>query len=70
MTRPSLVLADEPTGNLDAAATRQIMALFDEMHWSGQTVVVVTHEADIAAHCGRTVELADGRIARDVINAR
>ena len=67
VTQPSLLLADEPTGNLDAATTRQIMALFDELRWSGQTIVVVTHEADIAAHCGRVVELEDGRVAKDVV---
>ena len=59
---PSILLADEPTGNLDAASTRRIMDLFDELHRSGQTVIVVTHEADIAARCRRVVTLADGRV--------
>ena len=62
VTSPSIMLADEPTGNLDADSTRQVMGLFDELHGLGQTVVVVTHEADIAAHCGRVVELVDGRV--------
>lgn len=62
VTSPSIVLADEPTGNLDADSTRQVMGLFDELHGIGQTVVVVTHEADIAAHCGRVVELVDGQV--------
>ena len=57
---PSILLADEPTGNLDARSTRQVMALFDALHAQGQTVIVVTHEADIAAHCQRVVELVDG----------
>lgn len=61
VTAPSILLADEPTGNLDAASTRQVMGLFDELHAGGQTVIVVTHEADIAAHCRRVIELVDGR---------
>ena len=64
VTSPSILLADEPTGNLDAQSTRQVMSLFDELHGLGQTVVVVTHEADIAAHCGRVVELVDGQVKR------
>ena len=63
VTSPAILLADEPTGNLDVAATRQVMGLFDELHGLGQTVVVVTHEADIAAHCQRTVTLVDGSVA-------
>ena len=61
VTAPSILLADEPTGNLDSASTRQVMGLFDELHAGGQTVIVVTHEADIAAHCQRVIELVDGR---------
>ena len=60
VTSPSILLADEPTGNLDSASTRQVMDLFDELHADGQTVIVVTHEDDIAAHCRRVVELVDG----------
>ena len=63
--RPSVILADEPTGNLDTAATLQVMGLFDALHRQGQTVLIVTHEPDVAARCQRTVELADGRIVRD-----
>jgi putative ABC transport system ATP-binding protein len=66
--RPAILLADEPTGNLDSRTSAEIMALFDELHGSGQTVVVVTHEPDIAAHCRRTIRLADGRIVEDVAN--
>ena len=65
VTRPAIILADEPTGNLDSAATRQVMDLFDDLHSGSQTVLVVTHEADVAARCERAVELADGRIVRD-----
>ena len=63
VTSPAILLADEPTGNLDAAATGQVLALFDELHGQGQTVVVVTHEADIAARCQRSIELVDGAVA-------
>lgn len=65
VTRPSILLADEPTGNLDSAATRQVMDLLDALHGEGQTILVVTHETDIATGCERIVELADGRIVRD-----
>jgi putative ABC transport system ATP-binding protein len=63
---PSILLADEPTGNLDSATSRDIMALFDELHAEGQTVILVTHEPDIAAHCLRAVRLADGVVVSDV----
>ena len=66
--KPSILLADEPTGNLDSRTSVEIMALFDELHRSGQTVVVVTHEPDIAAHCRRTLRVSDGRIVEDTIN--
>ena len=65
VTRPSIVLADEPTGNLDSTATLQVMGLLDTLHGEGQTILVVTHETDVAARCERTVELSDGRIVRD-----
>ena len=63
--RPSVLLADEPTGNLDSRTSAEIMALFDELHRDGQTVVVVTHEPDIAAHCRRTIRVSDGRVVED-----
>ena len=66
--RPAILLADEPTGNLDSRTSAEIMVLFDELHGSGQTVVVVTHEPDIAAHCRRTIRLGDGRIVEDHVN--
>jgi putative ABC transport system ATP-binding protein len=62
---PSILLADEPTGNLDSRTSAEIMALFDALHAQGQTVVVVTHEPDIAAHCRRTIRVLDGRIVED-----
>jgi len=65
---PSILLADEPTGNLDSKTSAEIMALFDELHQQGQTVIVVTHEPDIAAHCHRTIRMSDGKIVQDSIN--
>jgi putative ABC transport system ATP-binding protein len=67
-SEPSILLADEPTGNLDSATAADIMALFDTLHAEGQTLIVVTHEPDIAAHCRRSVRLSDGRVQSDVIN--
>ena len=62
---PSLLLADEPTGNLDSSTEREIMALFDELHEAGNTIVLVTHEPSIAARCPRAIRLADGRVVDD-----
>jgi putative ABC transport system ATP-binding protein len=67
---PSILLADEPTGNLDSATSTEIMALFDELHGQGNTVVLVTHEADIAEHAWRQVQLRDGKILSDHPTAR
>lgn len=67
---PSILLADEPTGNLDSKTSADIMALFDQLHQQGQTVIVVTHEPDIAAHCRRTIRLADGKVVQDSLNTR
>jgi putative ABC transport system ATP-binding protein len=69
VTRPAILLGDEPTGNLDSHTTGEIMALFDELHGEGHTIVLVTHEHDIAAHCARVVRLVDGRIVEDRRNA-
>lgn len=65
VNRPSLLLADEPTGNLDSRTSTEIMALFDELHAGGQTILLVTHEHDIAEHAYRTVALHDGIVASD-----
>jgi putative ABC transport system ATP-binding protein len=62
---PSILLADEPTGNLDSATGEEIMRLFQELHDSGQTIVLVTHEADIAVHARRQIHLRDGLVERD-----
>jgi len=65
VNNPSILLADEPTGNLDSTTSAEIMALFDGLHRQGQTIVLVTHEHDIAAHAARQVHLKDGRVERD-----
>jgi putative ABC transport system ATP-binding protein len=65
VTRPSILLADEPTGNLDSRTSADIMALFDRLHEDGQTIIMVTHEHEIAARAARLVTLRDGRIAAD-----
>jgi len=65
VTHPSILLADEPTGNLDSRTTVEIMQLFDELHAEGHTLIVVTHEDEIAQHCHRIVEMKDGKIFAD-----
>ena len=67
VTNPSILLADEPTGNLDSRTTIEIMQLFDELHGEGQTLIVVTHEDEIAQHCRRVVEMKDGKIFDDSV---
>jgi putative ABC transport system ATP-binding protein len=62
---PSILLADEPTGNLDSQTGEEIMALFARLHKSGNTIILVTHEPDIAAHAHRVIRLRDGKIERD-----
>jgi putative ABC transport system ATP-binding protein len=68
VTRPSIILADEPTGNLDSKTGVEIMALFDELHRQGNTIILVTHEDDIAQHAHRYVRLRDGLIEVDKLN--
>ena len=63
---PAILLADEPTGNLDSKTSQEIMALIDQLHQQGQTIIMVTHEPDIAAHCDRVIHLEDGKIDADV----
>jgi len=65
VTHPSILLADEPTGNLDSRTTVEIMQLFDELHKEGHTLIVVTHENEIAQHCHRIVEMKDGKVFND-----
>jgi putative ABC transport system ATP-binding protein len=67
VNEPSILLADEPTGNLDSTTSAEIMAVFADLHTQGQTVIMVTHEADIAAHAHRVVTLLDGKIHSDTI---
>ena len=68
VNKPSIILADEPTGNLDSKTSLEIMQLFDEIHAKGNTVIMVTHEEDIAAHARRVIRLRDGIIESDTLN--
>jgi putative ABC transport system ATP-binding protein len=65
VNRPSILLADEPTGNLDSTTSVEIMALFESLHDSNQTILLVTHEHDIAAHAKRQIHLFDGKVSQD-----
>jgi len=69
VTEPDLLLADEPTGNIDSAATSEILSLFDELHGIDRTIVVITHEADVARRGERTVRLLDGLVSGDTRTA-
>ena len=66
VNEPTLILADEPTGNLDSVATQEILAIFDRIHREGRTIVMVTHEPEVASHASRVITLKDGRVASDV----
>jgi putative ABC transport system ATP-binding protein len=68
VNNPSIILADEPTGNLDSRTSIEIMGLFEEIHKKGNTIIVVTHEEDIARHAHRIIRLIDGEVASDEIN--
>lgn len=68
VNNPSIILADEPTGNLDSKTSIEIMALFEEIHKAGNTVIVVTHEEDIANHAHRIIKLRDGLVESDYLN--
>ncbi|GIW51962.1 MAG: macrolide ABC transporter ATP-binding protein [Gemmatimonadales bacterium] len=70
VNNPSILLADEPTGNLDSQTSAEIMEVFEELHRQGQTIVLITHEGDIAAHAKRQIHLLDGRIERDVLTEK
>jgi len=67
---PAIILADEPTGNLDSKTSVDIMGLLDEIHRNGNTVIVVTHEEDIAKHAARIIRLLDGTISADIVNEK
>ena len=68
VTNPAIILADEPTGNLDSTTTTEILALFDQLIENGHTIVVVTHEPDIAERCKRAITISDGKIVKDKVN--
>ena len=70
VTQPSILLADEPTGNLDTSTGKDILRLFDELHSAGNTIVLVTHNPEVAHHAHRVISILDGRIESDVINGR
>jgi putative ABC transport system ATP-binding protein len=65
VTEPAMILADEPTGNLDSHASADILALFDDLCAAGRTIILITHEAEVAAHARRTVRVFDGRVLDD-----
>jgi putative ABC transport system ATP-binding protein len=68
VTDPALVLADEPTGNLDSVASEDALALFDELHEQGRTIVLITHEAEVAERARRIIRVRDGRILSDELS--
>ena len=69
VNNPSILLADEPTGNLDSKTGNEIMGVFDRLHQNGNTIVLVTHEADIAAYAHRVISIRDGQVEKDVRRA-
>ena len=71
VTEPDIILADEPTGNLDSASTDAVLGLFDELHAAGRTIILITHEHDVAARAGRNLVIRDGLITSDeLVSAR
>jgi putative ABC transport system ATP-binding protein len=70
VTEPAMILADEPTGNLDSRSTADVLDLLDELHGAGRTIVLITHEKDVAARAGRNLVISDGQITSDSPTAR
>ncbi|MBU6469139.1 MAG: ABC transporter ATP-binding protein [Gammaproteobacteria bacterium] len=68
--KPSILLADEPTGNLDSSTSKDVMAMFDTLYRDGHTIIVVTHDPNIAEHCQRVIHIMDGRIVSDKLNGK
>ena len=69
INQPAILLADEPTGNLDTQTGSELMGLFNELHATGQTIILVTHEAEVAEHAHRSIHLRDGLIEKDIVHA-
>jgi putative ABC transport system ATP-binding protein len=70
INRPAILLADEPTGNLDTATGKEILAVFDKLHHNGNTIILVTHDAEVASHARRVIRLRDGKVEQDLISER
>jgi len=65
VTNPALILADEPTGNLDTTSTREVLSIFERLSDEGRTIILITHEREVADHAGRIVRLSDGEVVSD-----
>ncbi len=68
VNKPSIILADEPTGNVDSKTGVELMAVFSRLHYEGNTIVLITHESDVASHAHRIISLRDGLVASDMVN--
>ncbi|HJZ12988.1 MAG TPA: ABC transporter ATP-binding protein [Acidobacteriota bacterium] len=70
INRPAILLADEPTGNLDTSTGKEILAVFEKLHGNGHTIILVTHDAEVASNARRVIRLRDGKVEQDMINER